>query len=89
MNLSTQFWSWFDERPAGGVAENIWTSNADVNPATGLPMNGAVDFLGNPMGTNLHSTDHWHHHHDPHLTSSCIDDHSLHSAPAYDPDRGW
>lgn len=39
----------------------------DINPATGLPMAGGLDVMGNPYGTDLHSNDSfsttdWHSH---------------------------
>lgn len=55
------------------------SSSADqppgVNPATGLPMMGAIDVGGNPFGTDLssHHQDDWHH--TTHDTGSKFDDH--------------
>lgn len=89
MSFWTKFRSWLEERPGGGVAECPWSDQFEINPATCLPMNGGVDVLGNPMGTDLHSTNYWHHEHDAHRTSSCFDDQSFHAASVYDPDRGW
>jgi hypothetical protein len=34
-----------------------------INPATGLPMVGGVDVMGNPWGADLSPPDHWDHGH--------------------------
>jgi hypothetical protein len=34
-----------------------------INPATGLPMMGGVDIMGNPWGADLSPAHHWHDDH--------------------------
>ena len=56
------FWNWLTGRfdHGSGIAGALSPPDADINPATGLPMIGGIggiDVAGNPFGHDLHR---WH-----------------------------
>lgn len=64
--------SWLREWRSASIDDH--STCGRVNPATGLPMTGALDVAGNPFGVDLHRSDAHHDslsasasasHHDP------------------------
>ena len=51
-----KLFDWFDS-PLG-ESDTSCNTEMMINPASGLPMCGAIDTAGNPYGVDLHSTDH-------------------------------
>lgn len=69
-----KLFDWFDS-PLGELDTSCNTEMM-INPASGLPMCGAIDTAGNPYGVDLHSTDHG--------TSACDSGSTYDSAPVFD-----
>lgn len=57
---------WISDDSSSSLLHDDAFSGSSINPATGLPMVGAIDVEGNPYGTDLHSS---FDHHD-HFSSS-------------------
>ena len=51
-----KLFDWFDSLLSG--PDTSCNTEMVINPASGLPMCGAIDTAGNPYGVDLHSTDH-------------------------------
>lgn len=60
---------WISEDSSSSLLHEDAFSGSSTNPATGLPMAGAVDVAGNPYGTDLHSSFDHHDHFSPSLSS--------------------
>jgi hypothetical protein len=46
----------FDDDLSSSLHDNFYNTDLDINPATGLPMTGGVDVMGNPYGTDIHDS---------------------------------
>ena len=89
MSIWTGVQDWLNDRHTGAGAADLAQSPTQFNPATGLPIYGGVDVLGNPPGFDLSSHHHWHHDHDAHRTSAWVDTPIAPPITSYDPNRGW
>ena len=86
MSIWTGVRDWLNERHSslgGDLAYDV----AQFNPATGLPIFGGVDVLGNQSGFDFSSHHHWHHNHDAHRTSAWVDTPIASPIASYDPNR--
>ena len=89
MSIWTGVRDWLNDHQAGVGAAELAQSVTQFNPATGLPIYGGVDVLGNPPGLDLSSHHHAHHDHDAHRTSTWVDIPAAPPTASYDPNRGW
>lgn len=48
--------SWISSFLSTGCSQMVSSDTSSINPASGLPMIGAIDIGGNPFGTDLHSS---------------------------------
>jgi hypothetical protein len=89
MSIWTGVRDWLNERHSSTDARDLAHGVTQFNPATGLPIYGGVDILGNPPGLDLSSYHHSHYDHDAHRTSAWGDTPIAPPIVSYDPDRGW
>ena len=69
--------NWLSEMFGGAGSHEIF-ADTEINPATGLPMSGGIDTLGNPQGEDFSG---YHDHH------GATDFHSMHGGGGFD--DGW
>lgn len=88
MSIGTWFGSVFGSGTsiASGAGQGPLTDHHSINPATGLPMTGGIDVLGNPFGVDLNPPHRWDH--SIGMSHSGIAD-AMPPIAAYDPNRGW
>ena len=89
MSIWTGVRDWLNEHHAGVGAADLAQSFTQFDPATGLPIFGGVDVLGNPPDLDLSSHHHWHHDHDAHRASAWVDTPIVPPIASDDPNRGW
>jgi hypothetical protein len=87
MGIGTWFGSVFGSGASvQGAGQGGLTDHPSVNPATGLPMTGGIDVLGNPFGVDLNPPHRWDH--GSGMSSIGIAD-IMTPISVYDPNRGW
>lgn len=74
MGLLNRIASFFDDWHTSTAASPVGDTPT-INPATGLPMIGAIDVAGNPFGTDLSSHGHDGWQPDPHHSGSSFNNH--------------